>query len=191
MRQRHLRKIAIALGLAALLAGLTMGPVSATYPGVHNGRIAIGVRANGAANIFTLRARRVRHASAHQRARLQAVPVVLARRPDDRLLRDGGRCLRDLDDEAERDEAAPADAPRRLRDLPGLLARRIEDRLRRDGGADPNGEIYIVDARTGGGLHALTSCASFPAGCFNDLPVWSPDGTKIAFLHADDVNARR
>ena len=53
---RH-RQIGIALGLAALLAGLTMGPVSASYPGQHNGRIAIGVRANGAANIFSLRSR--------------------------------------------------------------------------------------------------------------------------------------
>ena len=55
-------------------------------------------------------------------------------------------------------------------------------------GNDPNGEIYVVNARTGGSLHALTSCASFAPGCFNDLPVWSPDGTKIAFIHADDSN---
>ena len=26
------------------------------------------------------------------------------------------------------------------------------------------------------------------AGCFNELPVWSPDGTKIVFMHADTSN---
>ena len=43
--------------------------------------------------------------------------------------------------------------------------------------------IYAVNAKTGGGLHALTSCAGLADGCFNDLPLWSPDGTRIAFMH--------
>jgi len=50
---RHLRQLATVLGLAALLAALAVGPVSGSYPGRHNGRIAVGVRANGAANIVT------------------------------------------------------------------------------------------------------------------------------------------
>ena len=56
-------------------------------------------------------------------------------------------------------------------------------------GADEHTEIYAVDAKTGAGLQALTSCAGFVRGCFNDLPVWSPDGTKIAFMHGDDYDA--
>ncbi len=55
-------------------------------------------------------------------------------------------------------------------------------------GADPITQIHTVNAKTGGGLHTLTSCAGFGEGCFNDLPVWSPDGTKIAFIHADDYD---
>ena len=46
-----------------------------------------------------------------------------------------------------------------------------------------NTTIYTVDAKTGGGLHALTSCVGFDPDCFSDLPVWSPDGTRIAFVH--------
>ncbi len=56
-------------------------------------------------------------------------------------------------------------------------------------GSDPNTEIYVVDAATGTGLVALTSCAGGMAGCANDYPAWSPDGKQIVFVHQDDVDA--
>ena len=46
-----------------------------------------------------------------------------------------------------------------------------------------------MNARTGGGLTALTSCAGYGAGCSNDYPAYSPDGKKIVFIHADDTDA--
>ena len=51
-RRRH---FLFSLGLAGALAGLVIGSASGTYPGGSNGRIAIGVRANGGANIWTMR----------------------------------------------------------------------------------------------------------------------------------------
>ena len=56
-------------------------------------------------------------------------------------------------------------------------------------GDDPNTEIYAVDASTGEGLAALTSCAGLATNCSNDYPVWSPDGKSIAFIHTDDYDA--
>ena len=48
--------------------------------------------------------------------------------------------------------------------------------------------IYAVDGRDGTGLQPLTSCVGFGSGCFNDTPAWSPDGTKIVFIHGDDYD---
>jgi TolB protein len=56
-------------------------------------------------------------------------------------------------------------------------------------GDDPNTEIYAVDASTGEGLAALTSCAGLATNCSNDYPVWSPDGKSIVFIHTDDYDA--
>jgi len=56
-------------------------------------------------------------------------------------------------------------------------------------GSDPNTEVYVVDAATGGGLVALTSCAGAKAGCANDYPAWSPDGKQLVFIHQDDIDA--
>jgi len=56
-------------------------------------------------------------------------------------------------------------------------------------GDDPNTEIYVVDATTGEGLVALTSCAGMAAGCSNDFPAWSPDDKLIVYIHTDDFDA--
>ena len=53
-------------------------------------------------------------------------------------------------------------------------------------GSDASLEIYVVDAKTGGGLKALTSCAGGKPGCANVYPSWSPDGKKLVYTHQDD-----
>jgi TolB protein len=54
-------------------------------------------------------------------------------------------------------------------------------------GDDPNTEIYVVDAVTGEGLVALTSCAGLASGCSNNYPAWSPDDKHIVYIHSDDT----
>src|SRR5690242_5981829 len=53
-------------------------------------------------------------------------------------------------------------------------------------GSDASLEIYVIDAKTGGGLKALTSCAGGKPGCANVYPSWSPDGKKLVYTHQDD-----
>ena len=46
-------------------------------------------------------------------------------------------------------------------------------------GTDPQNRSLHRRCRHRGSLTALTSCAAFKPGCFNDVPAWSPDGTQI------------
>lgn len=53
---RRMRSLLLSIGLGAALAGLVLAPVSASYPGGHNGRVAFGARAaDGSSNIFSVR----------------------------------------------------------------------------------------------------------------------------------------
>ena len=54
-------------------------------------------------------------------------------------------------------------------------------------GDDANTEVYVVDAATGAGLVALTSCEGLAPGCSNDYPAWSPDDKHIVYIHSDDT----
>src|SRR3954447_1337431 len=77
---------------------------------------------------------RQRPEAADQGLWVPLLSVLLARRPDHRLLRQCEWFLGDLDDDGEWNEAAAAHASWWVRDLPRLLPRRIDDRLRRDRG---------------------------------------------------------
>jgi Tol biopolymer transport system component len=56
-------------------------------------------------------------------------------------------------------------------------------------GTDAQSQIRTVDTATGASVSVLTSCATDKPTCSNSYPAWSPEGTQIAFIHADAVDA--
>src|SRR6187401_1770413 len=53
-QMRRMRSLLLSIGLGAALASLVLAPVSASYPGLHNGRIAFGIRGADGSNIFSV-----------------------------------------------------------------------------------------------------------------------------------------
>jgi len=185
-----MRSLLMSIGLGAALAALVLSPVSASYPGNYNGRIAFGVRAaDGSSNIFSVhpngRGReQLTHGSGNHLCPAWSADGKTVAYCSDvsgsweiwTMRQDGSnqRQLTHLGGFATFPDFSP--------DGKKVIFSATE-------GADEHTEIYVVDAKNGLGLQALTSCAAFGPGCFNDTPAWSPDGTKIVFIHADDFDA--
>ena len=58
-----------------------------------------------------------------------------------------------------------------------------------DQGSDPHDEIYIGQRAHRRRPYGPDELRGLRDGCFNDFPAYSPDGTKIAYIHADDTDA--
>jgi Tol biopolymer transport system component len=166
------------------------GSVAPTVQGTHNGRIAFGVRAaDGSANIFSVlpdgtdQLQLTTGTTNHLCAAFAA---------------DGDRIAYCADESGAFEIWTMQPDGTDPTQLTHLGGRALFPDFSRDGstiafggvqGDDPNTEIYTVDAGTGGGLTALTSCAGKPLGCSNDFPAWSPDDQSIIFIHTDDFDA--
>ena len=182
-----IRKSVWAAMLAAMfLIGATLAPVSAADPGRTNGRIAFGTRGPDGFNIQTIMPNGTglttitsgpgRHLCADYTPDGQSL-LYCGDAADGafeifRIKQNGGK-------------------PTQVTHLGGFTV--FPDtspdgsKIAFSGWIDEpaNDQIFVVDAATGEGLVQLTWCpAAFP-GCFSGLPVWSPDGSKIAFSHAD------
>ena len=180
---RRLRSLLLSIGIAAALAGLTLAPVAASYPGQHNGRIAFGIRGTDGSNIFSVRPDGTGQKQLTKGPGFHFCPSYS---PDGRTI---AYCANVSGFWEIWTMRANGTKQRQLTHLEGFAT--FPD-FSPDGktiafggteGTDEHNEIYAVDAKTGGGLHALTSCVGLADGCFNDLPVWSPDGTRIAYMH--------
>jgi TolB protein len=184
------RTLVLAFGLVLALGGVVFANVSATGPGRHNGRIAFGVRAaDGSANIFSVLpdGKALRQLTTGPENHLCAAYSA-----------DGNQIAYCSDVSGNFEIWTMKANGTKQTQLTHLDGRSLFPDFSRDGkkiafagtvGDDPNNEIYVVDAVTGGGLVALTSCAGLAPGCANDYPAWSPDGTQIVFIHGDDFDA--
>jgi Tol biopolymer transport system component len=183
------RSVALAIGLAAILAGPGLAPVLATYPGEAVGRIAFAELRDGNFQLYSVRPDGTGEHQLTSGAGRHLCPSFSA---DGRWMAFCANTSGNFEIWTMKQNGTEQ---RQLTHLGGFA---IFPDISPDGskiafggtvGSDPDGEIYVVDAETGEGLTKLTNCPAAGDGCFNAFPVWSPSGTKIAFIHADTLDA--
>ena len=184
------RSVALAIGLAATLAGPGLAPVLATYPGAENGRIAFGQRfADGSSNIFSVLpdGTGLRQLTAGSHNHLCA-----AYSPDGSKIAFLGAVGSDPSDEVYVVDATTGGGLTKLTDCPGVDTFCINDypvwspdgqRIlfihgeQFDADGNPLDEqVWVMDAN-GSHKQQLT----FDNRVKDQVPDWSPDGSKIAY----------
>jgi len=184
------KKFVGAFVAATALVGLAFAPVSASYPGAANGRIAVGVRApDGSFNIYAMQP---------NGAGLTALTSGAGRHLCPDYTADGKRIAFCSNVSGAWEIWTMKQNGTRQAQLTHFGAFAIFPDFSPDGSKiafsgfvdEPqNDQIYVVDATTGLAPVQLTTCPAAEPDCFSDYPVWSPDGTKIAFTRGDGFDA--
>ena len=183
------KSVLAAFAVAALFTGVALGPVSAADPGAANGRIAFGTRANGTFNIETIKPDGSDSIMVTSGPSFHLCPDYT---PDGREIVFCGNASGAFELWTMKQNGA------KLTQLTHFGGFATFPDTSPDGSKivfsgfvadEANDQVFVVDAATGSDVIQLTSCPAAHPGCFSSVPTWSPDGTKIAFSHADGVDA--
>ena len=184
------RRIWIVAVLAAITSiGVALAPAAAADPGVTNGRIAFGTRANGGFNIDTVMPDGSGLKSVTNAAGFNLCAEYT---PDGRDIVYCSNVSGAFELWTVKQNGAK---PTQLTHFGGFV---VFPDVSPDGSKiaftgfvadEANDQVFVVDAATGADVTQLTSCSADHPGCFNSFPTWSPDGTKIAFSHGDGFDA--
>ena len=189
MKMGSRRRVLLSIGAALALGGALVGPAAATYPG-DVGRLAFAMTgSDGNNDVYTALPNGANLRRLTTDPGFDACPAYSA---DGKHIafcsnRSGAFEIWAMDKFGGNQHAVTnlggnATFPDYSPDGRKIAFKGIE-------GTDEHPEVYVVNAATGGGLTALTSCAGYGPGCFNSYPAYSPDGTKIVFIHCDDTDA--
>ncbi len=186
----HWRPVVTSLALAASSLALVMSPAAATYPGASNGQLAFGIKdadGNGQVNIVEPDGTGVKALTSgaffHLCAAYSADGTKIAYCSNETGAFEIWTMNADGTDQAQLTKLGGYATFPDFSPDGSLVA------FGGTSGTDTHDEILTVDTATGATLTALTSCANLKPGCGNDWPAWSPDGTKIAWIHTDDLDA--
>ena len=183
------KSVLAAIAAAAVMMVAAFGPALAADPGVVNGRIAFGTRANGAFNIETIMPDGSGLKAVTSGTGFHLCPEYT---PDGRDIVYCGNQSGAFELWTMKQNGGK---PTQLTHFGGFAT--FPD-VSPDGSKiafagfidEPaNDQVFVVDAATGENPVQLTFCSAVLPNCFSSLPVWSPDGEQILFVHADGFDA--
>ena len=168
MNRKH--RVTLSIGAALALGAALVGPVAATYPG-DVGRLAFAMTGpDGNNDVYTAlpNGKNVRRLTTDPE--FDACPAYSA---DGKQIafctnRTGAFEIWAMDENGGNQHAVTNAGG--FATFPDFSPDGRKIAFDGDQGSDPHDEIYTVNARTGGGLTALTSCAGYGDGCSTTIP---------------------